>query len=81
MEEFETFETDLLRLVKDGCCGGDVDSGELGNGGDTLLLLDIGGLDDQNLGKFSLAQAGMLLVFFFFLLWGSLELKILFVCL
>lgn len=40
--------------------GGDADNGELGKGGDALLLRDIGGLDDHSLVEFSLEQAGIL---------------------
>lgn len=38
---------------------GEVDKGELGIGGDALLLLDVGGLEDQNLVTLSLVQAGI----------------------
>lgn len=39
---------------------GDVDNGELGSDGDTLLLRDIGGLDDHSFQELSLEQAGIL---------------------
>lgn len=52
--ELETFDVDRFSIGIDDSNGGDADKGELGSGGDTLLLLEVGGLEDQNLGKFSL---------------------------
>lgn len=58
-DEFETFDVDRFRVDIGDTSGGDVDSGELGMSGDTLLLLEIGGLEDQTLEEFSLRQAGI----------------------
>lgn len=59
LDEFETFDVDLFRVDIGDTRGGDVDSGELGMSGDKLLLLEIGGLEDQTLDGFSLLQAGI----------------------
>lgn len=53
-------DTDRFNVDIGDINGGDVDRGEPGIGGDTLLLLEIGGLEDQNLEKFSVVQAGIL---------------------
>ena len=54
------FDIDRFNVDIGDTKGGDVDRGELGMGGDTLLLLEIDGLEDQNLETFSLVQAGIL---------------------
>lgn len=53
------FDIDRFRDGIGDTKGGEVDRGELGIGGDTLLLLEIDGLEDQNLETFSLVQAGI----------------------
>ncbi|OAD58794.1 hypothetical protein WN48_10339 [Eufriesea mexicana] len=59
LEELEIFDTDRFKVDIGDIEVGEVDKGELGMGGDTLLLLEMGGLEDQNLEKFSLVQAGI----------------------
>ena len=59
-EEFDTLEVVLFRVETGDTWGGVVETGELGRGGETLQLLEVGGLEDQNLVKLSLEQAGML---------------------
>lgn len=54
---------DLFRVETGETLGGDVETGELGKVGERLLLLEVGGLEDQKLGTFSLEQAGMVLFF------------------
>ena len=61
-EELETPEVDRFSVDIGETKVGDVDKGELERGGVTLLLLEVGGLEGQNLGKFSLVQAGMFVV-------------------
>lgn len=57
----DTFDKERLNVDMTGDIrSGDMDNGELGSGGDALLLRDIGGLeDDHSLEMFSLEQAGI----------------------
>lgn len=59
----ERLDGNLLNVDRGDTDGGDVDRGELGIGGDTLLLLEIDGLEDQSLEMFSLVQAGIVQIF------------------
>lgn len=57
--ELEEPDGKLFNVDSGDTDGGDVDNGELGMGGDTLLLLEIDGLEDHTLEMFSLVQAGI----------------------
>lgn len=55
-----TFDVVRFNMDTGDIRGGDVDNGVPGNDGDTLLLRDIGGLEDHNLeDELSLEQAGI----------------------
>lgn len=69
LEELEILDTDRFKVDIGDIEVGEVDKGELGMGGDTLLLLEMGGLEDQNLEKFSLVQAGIVNFFSLSFLW------------
>lgn len=57
--ELEELCGNLFNVDSGDTDGGDVDNGELGIGGDTLLLLEIAGLEGQSLEMLSLVHAGI----------------------
>lgn len=59
-EELERSDVDRFKVEMGDSWIGDFDRGDEISGGETLLLLDVGGLDDQKREMFSLAQAGIL---------------------
>lgn len=63
-EEEDTFEVERFNVDIGENREGEVDNGEAGNGGEALLLLEIVELEDQYFEKFSLEQAGMIVIAF-----------------
>lgn len=58
-EPVEALDVERFRLAIGEVCGGEVEVGEAGRGGETLLHRDVGGLG-QNLEMLSVLQAGIL---------------------